>query len=65
MAPKCSTVTDETWALLEGHYGQKELIELVTLVGEYHKISFQLNAWRVPVERWTGPIRLPSGWPDG
>jgi 4-carboxymuconolactone decarboxylase len=57
-----STITDQTWALLEGYYNEQELIELVTLVGEYTKVSFQLNAWQVSVEMWLGPIHLPSGW---
>ncbi|MBB5136037.1 glyoxylase-like metal-dependent hydrolase (beta-lactamase superfamily II)/alkylhydroperoxidase family enzyme [Thermocatellispora tengchongensis] len=58
-----AAVTEETWAALAAHFTTQQLIELVTLVGEYHKVSFQLNAWRVPVEAWVGPIRLPSGWP--
>ncbi|MFD4668872.1 carboxymuconolactone decarboxylase family protein [Lentzea sp. NPDC058450] len=58
------TITDHTWRGLAGHYAQVELIELVTLCGEYRKISFQVNAWGVPLEPWAGPFRLPSGWPD-
>ncbi|MGI5499104.1 carboxymuconolactone decarboxylase family protein [Lentzea sp. CA-135723] len=58
-----STVTDETWRALAAHYSPVELIELVTLCGEYRKISFQVNAWRMPLEPWAGPYRLPSGWP--
>lgn len=58
-----SAVSDATWGVLAAHYRDAELIELVTLVGEYHKVSFQLNTWRVPLEAWAGPFRLPSGWP--
>ncbi|WP_394617121.1 carboxymuconolactone decarboxylase family protein [Lentzea sp. JNUCC 0626] len=58
-----STICDATWRDLAAHYSPVELIELVTLCGEYRKISFQINAWRVSQEPWAGPIRLPSGWP--
>ncbi|MFI6095061.1 carboxymuconolactone decarboxylase family protein [Lentzea sp. NPDC051213] len=58
------TITDDTWRDLAAHYSPVELIELVTLCGEYRKISFQVNAWGVPLEPWAGPFRLPSGWPD-
>lgn len=57
-----SVIGDETWSVLEESFGERELIELVTLVGEYHKVSFQLNSWRVPLEGWAGPYQLPSGW---
>ncbi|MFF5112046.1 carboxymuconolactone decarboxylase family protein [Streptosporangium sp. NPDC000509] len=57
-----SLLSDHTWATLSETYGERELIELVTLIGEYHKISFQLNSWGVSLEPWMGPYRIPSGW---
>lgn len=57
-----SVVSDRTWAILSETYGERELIELVTLIGEYHKVSFALNSWGVPLEPWMGPYRIPSGW---
>ncbi len=57
-----AVVSDATWTVLSRTYGERELIELVTLIGEYHKISFQLNSWGVPLEHWIGHYHLPSGW---
>jgi alkylhydroperoxidase family enzyme/glyoxylase-like metal-dependent hydrolase (beta-lactamase superfamily II) len=57
-----AAITDDTWAHLVAHFTTEQIIELITLIGEYHKVSFQLNAWRVPVEAWAGPIQLPTGW---
>ncbi|MET8049995.1 carboxymuconolactone decarboxylase family protein [Streptosporangium sp. NPDC005286] len=57
-----SVVSDHTWETLSETYGERELIELVTLIGEYHKVSFALNSWGVPLEPWMGPYRIPSGW---
>ena len=55
--------SDQCWSALAAHFSEAQLIELVTLIGFYHAVSFQLNSWRTPVEAWVGPIRLPSGWP--
>jgi len=55
--------SEECWTAVAAHFTDAQLIELVTLIGFYHMVSFQLNSWRVPVEAWVAPIRLPSGWP--
>jgi alkylhydroperoxidase family enzyme len=57
-----SVISDGTWAVLSETYDEHDLIELITLIGEYHKISFQLNSWGVPLEPWIGPYHIPSGW---
>lgn len=44
------TVTDATWAALAGRYDERELIELVILIGHYHMVAFALNALRVQTE---------------
>lgn len=55
-----STLTEGTWNTLAERYDEAELIELVMLIGEYHKIAFFLNATGTPVDDWipdtpTGP----------
>lgn len=47
-----STVSDGTWAALSEHYDEVALIELVSVIGEYHKISFLMNACGTPVDDW-------------
>ncbi len=42
-----STITDPTWATLAGVLSEQQILDLVFLVGEYHLVSFALNACRV------------------
>ena len=49
-----AVVSDATWAALAGRYDDRQLIELVMLVGHYHMIAFTLNSLGVQVE--------PSVW---
>ncbi|WP_433468498.1 carboxymuconolactone decarboxylase family protein [Spirillospora sp. CA-128828] len=44
------TISDATWTALSTRFGERELIELVMLVGHYHMIAFALNALRVQNE---------------
>ncbi|GGV05250.1 hypothetical protein GCM10010182_24920 [Actinomadura cremea] len=44
------TVTDATWTELSTRFGERELIELVMLIGHYHMVAFTLNALRVQGE---------------
>lgn len=44
------TVTDATWTELATRFGERELIELVMLIGHYHMVAFTLNALRVQNE---------------
>ncbi|MCU1679950.1 MAG: hypothetical protein JWQ81_689 [Amycolatopsis sp.] len=55
-----STVTEVTWQELAAHYDERQLIELVILVGHYHEVAFVLNALRVPRDEWTGPSTFPG-----
>lgn len=43
-------VSDATWANLEAHYDEKQLVELPTLVGYYHLVCISLNTFGVPLE---------------
>jgi 4-carboxymuconolactone decarboxylase len=45
-----STLTDATWTALSTRFGERELIELVMLVGHYHMVAFALNALQVQDE---------------
>ncbi|SFN20152.1 MULTISPECIES: carboxymuconolactone decarboxylase family protein [Actinomadura] len=49
------TIGDATWAELSARFGERELIELVMLIGHYHMVAFTLNALRVQPEEGTGP----------
>ena len=42
-----STITDPTWATLAETLSEQQILDLVFLVGEYHLVSFALNACRV------------------
>jgi len=53
-----SYVTDETWAILAERYGEKELIELPMLVGQYHLVAFTMNSLRLDHE--SGADRFPD-----
>lgn len=52
-----STVCDNLWPELEAEFTCAQLIELVTLAGQYHAISFVVNATRVNLEE--GARRFP------
>ncbi|MCP2338421.1 carboxymuconolactone decarboxylase family protein [Actinomadura rupiterrae] len=45
-----STVSDATWAALAERFDEREMIELVLLIGQYHMVAFALNALRVQIE---------------
>ncbi|MFC6883033.1 MULTISPECIES: carboxymuconolactone decarboxylase family protein [Actinomadura] len=44
------TLSDAVWEALAARFGERELIELVFLVGHYHMVAFALNALRVQPE---------------
>jgi 4-carboxymuconolactone decarboxylase len=52
-----ATVSDELWAALAAGYTEPQLIELITLVGQYHTVSFYVNALRIPPEARFQPRR--------
>lgn len=53
-----ATVSDDLWRSLAQHYTDAQLIELLTVAGFYHAISFVANAARVPLEKWA--TRFPT-----
>jgi len=40
-------VGDETWAVIAAHFSDKQIIELLMMVGFYHEIAFLYNSMRV------------------
>jgi alkylhydroperoxidase family enzyme len=53
-----SSVSDELWAELASGWRPDQLIELVTLVGQYHTVSFTARALRI--EREGFAARFPG-----
>ena len=45
-----AVIFDATWAALAERYDDKQLIEVLMLVGHYHMIAFTLNSLGVPLE---------------
>ncbi|BBB62765.1 hypothetical protein UNDKW_4492 [Undibacterium sp. KW1] len=45
-----SSITDALWANLEQHFSQAQLLEIISLVGSYHTVSFVTNAARIELE---------------
>jgi alkylhydroperoxidase family enzyme len=45
-----SSVSDETWQVLAANYDERQLIELIMLVGHYHLVCFAANALGVQRE---------------
>ena len=54
-----SEIRDETWAALAERYDERELIELVMLVGHYHMVAFTLNSLRVQREDGVPSLEEP------
>jgi 4-carboxymuconolactone decarboxylase len=52
-----ATIAEATWGTLAQRYGERELIELTMLVGEYHLMAFALNSLGVQDE--AGAAGLP------
>jgi len=44
------TMSDETWRTLAGHLDRRQLIEFVTLVGQYDALAMTLNTLGVPLD---------------
>ena len=45
-----SCIAEETWRVLSGRYDERQLIEVVMVVGHYHLVSFALNSLGVQLE---------------
>jgi uncharacterized protein YceH (UPF0502 family) len=54
-----SCISDLTWERLSQEYDDKQLIELVMVVGHYHLVSMALNT--LGVQREEGVVGLPEG----
>ena len=54
-----STVSDTTWAGLNQHWAQEQVIELIFASSFYHMAAFFLNSAAVPLE--DGSQRFPAG----
>ena len=53
-----SRISDGTWAALRAKYSDKQLIELLMVVGQYHLVSFALNS--LGVQREPGVEGFPA-----
>lgn len=51
-----STICDDLWAKLKENWSTEQLVELVTLVGFYHSISFLTNGLGVEREDLSAPF---------
>ncbi len=47
---EASSITDTLWAELEQHFSQAQLLEMISLVGSYHTVSFVTNAAKITLE---------------
>lgn len=57
-----STISDATWATLTETYDQQQCMDLVFAIGQYHLVSFALNAFGV--ERDDGLDESTVPFPD-
>lgn len=48
------------WDRLAARYDEAQLVELVTLVGQYHVVSFVANAFAVEAEEGAGRFPVPQ-----
>ena len=57
-----STISDATWATLSETYDQQQMMDLVFAIGQYHLVSFALNAFGVERDDGLEPGSFP--FPD-
>lgn len=55
-----AAVSDDLWEALAKRWSPAQLVELVTLAGQYHTISFLTNAFRVAPEEYGEGFPVPS-----
>ncbi len=55
------TVSDELWALLQEHFEDRQILELLVTAGWYHAIAYVCNAARVEREPWAERFPQESG----
>jgi 4-carboxymuconolactone decarboxylase len=56
-----STLSDDTWGALASAFEAPQLIEIVLLVGQYHGVSYLLNAMRVERDPELASFPLDAG----
>jgi alkylhydroperoxidase family enzyme len=54
-----STISDATWATLSETYDHQQLMDLVFAIGQYHLVSFALNAFGVERDDGIQPGAYP------
>ena len=52
------TIDDATWASLQAHFDEAQILEAIALVGYYHTISFLCRGLELPLESYAA--RFPS-----
>jgi 4-carboxymuconolactone decarboxylase len=57
-----STISDATWATLTETYDQQQCMDLVFAIGQYHLVSFALNAFGVERDDGLDETKVP--FPD-
>jgi 4-carboxymuconolactone decarboxylase len=58
-----STITDATWVALRAGFSDQQILDLVFLVGQYHLVSFALNACGVQRDDGIDDPALPFPLP--
>ena len=51
-----ASLSDETWTALAERYDERQLIEIPMVVGQYHLVSFTLNALGIQPEEGIAPL---------
>lgn len=46
------TLSDQSWQELRGEYTEKQILEMIVLVGWYTLVCYMINAAEVPLESW-------------
>jgi 4-carboxymuconolactone decarboxylase len=54
-----ATISDATWATLAATYDDEQLMDLVFAIGQYHVVSFALNAFGVERDDGLDPDDVP------
>ncbi len=54
-----STISDQTWGTLADSYSQQQCMDLVFAIGQYHLVSFALNAFGVERDDGVDDSSLP------
>jgi len=47
-----STISDQLWRTLSGHFTTVQILELIVTAGWYHVIGYLCNGLRIPLEDW-------------